>query len=198
MRPPARRTDDAGFSLAELIVYSMILLVVLTMTGTLLVRSLTTQRDVRAVTSATDEAQLASRSVERGVRNAAAVGRLTSPAGEMLVVRTRVASPTVSSWRCQAWFVGDALGGGLYTRSVAASGAGTPAIAMPTSATDLAGWTKLATGVRPGATGGQVFTVSGRAVSYAFSVPAGAKPPVTITTQVTALPQGETGSTPCW
>lgn len=190
------RGAQAGVTLVELLVYSVLLTIILLIVGSVLVRGLLTQRDVRAVSEATTTAQNVAQSVERGVRNAAAVGYSTSATGELLTVRTRVADTSTSAWYCQAWFVDTANGGTVYMLRRPASGAG-PVLVEPSTPAALGEWTRLADEVSPFGSS-TVFQLAGQTVSFDFRVAAGAQKPVGMSSHVTARTQGETGSTPCF
>lgn len=199
-----RRADgDAGITLVELLVYSVLSVVVITVVGSLLVRTLVSQRDVRSVTGATTAAQLVAASVEAGVRNAAAVRPPVTLEGadELLVARVaQVDAAGTPGWRCQGWFY-DASESTLSTRTTPAS-AGSAAITAPTTAGHLATWTVLATGVdlAPGVP--RAFThepgVPAAGVRLDVEVAAGTRKPVRISTRVTQRPQGSTESAPCF
>lgn len=202
MRHPGHRVrqTDAGITLVELLIYSVLMLVVLTLVGTILYRALVSQRDVRDVTDASNAAQLVSASFERGVRNASKIAYTTSAGDELLAVRARVGSSTAPSWACEGWFY-DASALTLYTKTVPAAGAPNPAITAPVSTADYATWTTLARGLSPRAPSTAVFTPDGlpiATVDLNISVAAGQRRPVVIVTQATKRPQGSTESAPCF
>lgn len=92
-----RRTqpDEQGFTLAELIVYSVLLIVVLGMAGSMFVRLIYAQRDIKALSEANNEAQLVFEQVELDLRNADWAE--VSQNGTLLVVRTRLATAVNST-----------------------------------------------------------------------------------------------------
>src|SRR5690625_1021024 len=93
---------DAGFTLVELLIASMLLLVVIAITGGLLIRTLTTQNEVRQLTTASNEGQVTIALIERSLRNAATVDIPSPYNGDLLVVKTRNADPYQSdSWTCR-------------------------------------------------------------------------------------------------
>ncbi len=200
MRAPAPRAEsDRGFTLVELIVYCALLAIVLPLVGTLLHRTLVTQRDVGAVTEASTTSQTVARSVGAGVRNASAISYTTpSSETELLVVRAQVGPAGTPSWMCQGWYY-DGAHDVLYAKRVPAAGAASPAITAPTAA-QLATWTELARGVTP--PGGRVFTPTPSTdpteVTLRFMTAAGERKQALISTSFTKRPQGETGSDPCF
>ncbi len=107
----ARAADgDDGITLVELIVYSIILAFVLAIVGALLINGLTTQRDVRDRTEATNTIQNAFAAVERSVRNSG--GGFIDGGGTLLVVRERIAASTTNAdrWRCAGYFLDESTG----------------------------------------------------------------------------------------
>jgi len=196
------RPADRGVTLVELLVYSALLVLVLTIVGSMLYRALVSQRDVRAVTEASNTAQLVASSVESGVRNAAAI-KYTALAGadELLVARASFGSTVAPSWTCVGWFY-DASEKVLYTRRVSPTGAPTPAITAPSTPANYATWVALADGVVPLTVGAHVFTPAPIAaptmVSVDMKVLAGTRKPTAMSSSFVSRPQGETGSAPCF
>jgi prepilin-type N-terminal cleavage/methylation domain-containing protein len=135
------RGDDRGFTLIELIVYMALLALVIAGLGGVFVAGIGAQRDVASSTSASGEAQLVSRSLVQGIRNASSFTAGTRDAAGQ-VVRARVASTDgagTTTWRCVAWFW-SAGASAVYTASSA-----TGPVAAPTESTPV-GWTLLASG----------------------------------------------------
>ena len=64
------RGPDEGFTLVELIVYSVILLIVMGIAATLFIRTLTAQRDTIAIAEANNLAQVTFKEIEADLRNA--------------------------------------------------------------------------------------------------------------------------------
>lgn len=85
-----RKRDDGGFTLVELMIYAVLMIVVLGIAGSLFIRVLTEQRDIKAMADANNEAQLAFKQLEMDVRNAD--WAQVDAGGTLLVVRTRVAT----------------------------------------------------------------------------------------------------------
>lgn len=159
--------DEQGMGLAELMVYSMLLVVVTAIAGTILITSLTSQRDISAMGSAASQGQNVANSVEEGVRTASALATPTADiVGQRLVARTATYTAAgVPAWQCRTWLF--ATDGSIYVKSASS------AIAAPASLTStaLAGWLKLAQGVTPA--GGTAVTLSGSKVLLDFKVAAG-------------------------
>lgn len=143
--------SERGITLVELLMYSFLLAIVIALIGGLLINGLVTERTVRNSAESTSAGQVAAQSVGHGVRAATAL-HLSAPSGDpqvlmALIVDNALSSPVVS--HCAAWYYG---GGELRTTRADAM------IPMPTSASDVASWTLLASGVEPaGAT--PVFTL---------------------------------------
>jgi type II secretory pathway pseudopilin PulG len=85
-----RKRDDSGFTLVELLVYSVLMIIVLGIAASLFIRLLVEQRDIKAMADANNEAQLAFKQLEMDVRNAD--WAQVDGNGALLVVRTRIAT----------------------------------------------------------------------------------------------------------
>jgi hypothetical protein len=181
----ANRTDE-GFTLVELLVYSLLLVVVISIAGGLLVNSLRAESTVRAVTSASTTAQQTADSVESGLRNSSAfeIQAVNSGADQMLVARVVRGSTAAITWKCAAWYFSRSLGTVRYTE-VAPAASGTATIAAP-SAAALAGWTLLSDRVTP-TSGTTIFSGSQPTLSIAFTTVGGAgKPPVAVSSSASS------------
>lgn len=133
-----RARDDDGITLVELLIYTFLAVIVLTIVGSILINSLRAESQVRDAAQSTSTAQLIAESLGRGVRNASAV-ELSAPTADSLLLRTRSIDASASgSWYCHAWIWS---GGELRTTR-----SSTAINAAPDSAA-LAGWTLLATDV---------------------------------------------------
>lgn len=186
-----RATADAGMSLVELLIYSLLLVTVLAVAGGIIMNSLSTQQTVTTVTSATSAGQLVSASVEQGIRNASAFQVATPTAfGQLLRSRTvRVTPAGVSTWQCQAWF--RTATGDFYARVSPSS-----AIPAPTTAADLTTWTLVSKGVNLPSGVTQAFTGSSGQLTLAVSVDPGDADSVLISTTIVSRPQNDTGTAP--
>ena len=192
-----RRTrDDRGLTLIELLIYTGLMVVVITIVGAILGSALRGQRDVAASAQGNNAGQLVSQSFATGIRSATEITVTTiSPTTQLLVVRTPgTAATAVPS--CRAWYVTTEGGGAVYTTS------STSAIPTP-SAAQLATWTLLAKGIqnstRVGAPAALLTpdATPARSVSFEFTMANGvAGEPILITSSASTR-QTITGSTSC-
>lgn len=124
VRLRAARDDGAdgqeGFSLVELLIYTLFIGVIFALAGGMLISAVSAQGQVTGYTEAADAGQLIARSVEEGVRNASgpageedpnriggilAEPMLADQAGQLLRARVAVgANDGTVVWECQAWF----------------------------------------------------------------------------------------------
>jgi prepilin-type N-terminal cleavage/methylation domain-containing protein len=184
----AKDTSDDGFTLVELVIAAMILVLVLAVVGAMLSSLSTTSRTVNSMTATTTSAQLAAESVERGIRNSSDF-MLTSPSGtdQLLIARTAQGSATLS-WQCVAWYYSAADGSIRYTISPSA-------IAAPTSST-LAQWTVLTKGVTPNV-GTGIFSGSTPNLTIGFTGQSSGAGPVAINSTVVSR-AGSSGTPACY
>jgi len=150
--------------MVELLVYSVLSVVILTISGGMLIMSINTRVQITDISQMTSTGQLIAVSVQEGVRNASGTGGATADTGIKTedsaadgsqLMRARVAVGAENgliAWRCQAWFY-SAETEAVY---MAISDAG--AIEDPvtfsvsndvhTAAAGTANWTLLGDGVR--------------------------------------------------
>lgn len=181
---------DEGFTLIELIVASMLMLIVLAGVGALMVVLMTTPNSVTARESAAGSAQTAANSISSGIRNSSDF-RLTNPIGndQLLVARVAQAGNPIV-WSCAAWYYDSTGNRILYTTSM------TLIPSAPTS-TDLASWHVLDTSVTP-TSGTSIFSSTGAEVDLSFSGAANStSAPQLITTSAISR-AGSTGSPQCY
>lgn len=134
----AQSGDDDGITLVELLIYTFLAVIVLTIVGSILINSLRAESQVRDAAQSSSTAQLIAESLGRGVRNASAV-EISAPAAGSLLLRSRSIDASASgSWYCHAWIWS---GGELRTTRSSA------AISAAPDAATVAGWTLLATDV---------------------------------------------------
>ncbi|TFC66618.1 PilW family protein [Cryobacterium sp. TMT2-4] len=188
---------ERGFSLAELLIYMALLVLVLFVAGGLLVNGLRTQETTQSVTNASTTAQQIARSVQAGVRNASAVTVVTDAVAgtQLLVVRAIGTDPSSTAASCQAWFYTPHNGGSIYTKRTSS-----PATLITVPAGGPQGvWSLLGSGVSPAdPVTARVFNApSGSRVDLKFNVAAGAHPYVLINT-TTYTPQISMVSAPCF
>ena len=137
-----RASEDAGFTVMELIVVALLTTLVLAAVGGIYISTIVAQQTVDGITGASNEGQLAARSIDSAVRNGSEYQLTDDAAGQLLVVRTADADADDLGWFCQAWYYTSAEGGSIRTTTTADG----TAIGMPT-ATELANWTLLVSGV---------------------------------------------------
>lgn len=152
-RVRAARGDD-GMSLVELIVSSMLTVFMLTLIGSLFIRSMDANAAVRATTVTTNEARLQFDEIQRAIRLAVetdvrvGTAPATVPAdgrGDVLIVKSRLNEGNVtdaSTWRCLGWYV-DAAGDLRGVKDT------TIATGVPLTATDPTTWPVISRGVTP-------------------------------------------------
>ena len=200
MTPIARRlrsaaSRDEGLSMAELLVYSVLLGGVLLLVGSLLINSLRTERTVTTVVDATTAAQLATRSIDGAIRNSSGfVLTPVAPSDQVLLARV---SNEDGVYRCVAWYYSDSEG------TIRTTSSATKILPVSWSTADKRkSWTLLAEGVQPAAgkaSTDPILAVSGvtsSMVKLDFRVLAGDNPPATISSSV-AVRLTE-ASTQCW
>ena len=146
----ASRRSESGYTLVELLIYSSLLVLVLTVVGGMLLNTVTSEQKVLDSANANGVSQLISSSVHSGVRNATAL-KITDSADtdndDQLLVVTAVSSDpaaTAAVRVCQAWYYTEQNGGAMYYQR------GTAPIAAPTAdalAHDMTGWTLLGSGL---------------------------------------------------
>lgn len=190
-----RIRDERGITLIELIIYSALMVVIITIVGGILGVALTGQRDIAASSSGSNSGQLVAQSISTGVRSATEITvKTVSPSTQMLIIRTPGKAATASA-RCQAWYFTTDNGGAVYSKS------STSAIPTPTAA-QLATWTKLASGVQLSTRTGAPATIltadstPTRSVTFEWAMSNAASKPILISSTASTR-QTVTGSTSC-
>ena len=112
-----RASDDAGFTLMELIVVALLTSLVLAAVGGIYISTVVAQRTVEGITGASNGGQLAARSIDSAVRNASEYEIADS--GRLLVVRSADADADELGWFCQAWYFSSANGGSIRSTTTA-------------------------------------------------------------------------------
>lgn len=180
--------SERGFTLIELMIYSMLSIVVLLIVGGFLINSLRAENTVRDSTEATTSGQLVSQSIGKAIRNASAFQSTTPFAGAVMLTARTTRSAT--EWDCQAW---------TYSNGEIRTTTSTTAIPAPT-ASSVQGWTLLSDSIVPVA-GTPVLDISGHQVDLNFQVSTGTGKPVLIrTSALSRQPVPVTGveSAPCF
>lgn len=193
MRASSSASRDEGISLVELLIYMFLSITVLTIIAAVLINSLRAENIVRTASQATDTAQLAAQSLNRGIHNASAI-EVSTPAPGLELIRTRsIDSTSAGTWRCQAWVVADGR-----IRTFTSNSAITP----PLTSAETSAWLLLAEGVEP-VDGDPYFSLATdeRSVSVRFAVSNSTDVPITIdSTIVSKQPIPSTGkvTSPCF
>jgi competence protein ComGC len=171
-----RLRSDEGFTLAELIMYCLILSVVLSVAAGIMISGSIAEKTVRVVVGATTESQLTADNIETGIRNSSGY-TLTVPTLGGQLVRARVAQGTTETvWVCAAWYYSPTVqNGSLWYKASTTE----TSVAAPT-ASGLSTWTLLANDVKPG-TGSDVFSTGSNQLLFSFTTEAGNDPPASVT-----------------
>ena len=193
------QSSNAGLTLVELLIYSVLMVVVLLVVGGILTSALRGQNTVSSTTQASTAGQLVSRSVGHGIRNASSVWHsLPGADPEILMART-MRSDAAGTWICQAW----AFNGGAVRTTTS-----TGPISATQTATTLLSWTLLGVGMQSVSAGSApIFTVTGNPVAPYIDpyrvdlnlevVTAGSRPMLVQTSSVSRQPTAATGD-PCF
>lgn len=170
--------DQGGISLIEVIMYSTLTAVVLSVLAGMLYAGFQTQAVTGDRNNATGAALVVSNSLQTSIRNASAV----AVTNRRLMARV---ARGASGWQCVAWALTD-------NNSVVYKAA-----ASAITSTDYSTWTVLATGASGGLTGGAAFSGSDTEVSYSFRFVSGTVTvPVAGAATATAFGPGSPES--CW
>ncbi|POH68482.1 MULTISPECIES: hypothetical protein [Cryobacterium] len=191
MRQTPQTNRTAGFTLVELLIYSLLLVLVVFIGGGLLAGSSRTTTLVRSMTTATSLAQKLTSSVQAGVRDAVAIKTPYTPtvaavgvAGTQLLVVETTTGGATSSTQCQAWFYVPSHGGQLFVRTVPLAAIVPPNVAylasLPanTPAAAPTGWQIWGEGVNQ--SGALPFTRTGNQIGISLSIDAGTSPDVKV------------------
>ncbi|WP_140425700.1 hypothetical protein [Cryobacterium sp. N19] len=118
-----------GMSLVELIIYTSLAGVILTLVGGFLVTTLRAERELVSAVQTTNTTQVIVEAIRADVRNA---NQITVRGQDLLIVKT-AGRNTDLTWTCQAWFFHD---GSVYSKETAT---GTP-LKAPNSS-EIVSWT---------------------------------------------------------
>jgi hypothetical protein len=177
MSPQPRASAENGVTLVELLVYSVLLVTVLLIVGTIMISTQNIGLIVRESTTTASAAQLAATSIETGVRNATAVKLTDIGDDQLLQVRTAGADPNNVVWRCQSWYFSDSAGTIRYLSSASDAVPVASPIGEPTN------WGLLVNNVEP-SSGSGIFTQSGNSITMDFHGTTADSAPVVIRTSV--------------
>jgi len=189
-RARTRHTDE-GFTLPEVVMYSMLLTIVLAVAASIMISGSIAERTVRTVTGASTAAQLAADSIETGIRNSSAFVIVEPTAGTQMLAARVAQGQDLLVWACASWYWSPSVDDGSIWYKTSAT-----AIAAPTSNADLSTWTRLVDEVTPSG-GANVFTLSGDHLAFSFEKAAGNDPPVQVSSSSTSRAEIEE-STPCF
>jgi type II secretory pathway component PulJ len=187
-----RRIDsrpEEGFTMIELVIAMMLLVLVLGIVGAMIGSLSSTSKTVQSFTSTSSSAQVAAESIERGIRNSSDF-LLTTPSGtdQMLVARTAQGGATLT-WLCVAWYYSSANGGSIRTTT-------SPSAISAPSSSALASWSLLTTGVTP-VSGTSIFSGASPQLTIAFNGSAPGSAPVAINSTAVGR-AGSSGTPACY
>lgn len=168
----------AGISLVEVIMYSTLTVLVLTVVASLFYVGFQTQAVAGDRDTATGHAQLVANTLQSSIGNASAISVTGSS------VQARVATGT-SGWQCEAWVVTDDQ---KLVYRISDS---------PITDTDYGSWTLLATGVSGGLSGGEAFSGTANQLDYSLRFASGSVT-VPIAGAATATAFGPGSPESCW
>lgn len=196
-RPQIPAQQDRGLTLVELLMTMMLLVLVISVTGTILLNALRVQANEQGVANGTGSAQSLTRSIARGIGNSSSFTvDPVSAAGQLLhsrVVSTALGGTTTAT--CQAWYYSKTYSA-LFSQTK--SSAITTAPTVTSSTVAPTGWAILATGVAlPSSASAPFVSVSSTLLSVNLTVAAGsAARPVVIDTSIGTATQSDTASSP--
>lgn len=170
--------EEAGMTLVEVIMYSALTALVLSVLGSLLLVGFRTQAAVGGRDAATGAAQVVSNSVQTAVRNASSI----SVSGTLL--KARVATGDIG-WQCVAW--------ALTADNKLVYKAAPVAI----TSTDYSTWAVLAVGASGRLAGGAAFSGGSTQVSYSLAFTSGSVT-VPVAGVATANAYGTGSPESCW
>ncbi|HRN28265.1 MAG TPA: hypothetical protein PK781_02015 [Terrimesophilobacter sp.] len=168
-----RVASDDGLTLVELLVYSLLLVGVMLIVGTIMISSLNIEQMVRTSTQSASSAQLAASSIESGVRNGTAVAVEHEGDDRVVLVRTAGSDPATVTWHCAAWYFSESAGTIRYSQSASDASP----ITVPSS--EPLDWALLASGVEA-VESNEVFSFSGGTLTIEFQGTSDSMQPVLI------------------
>ncbi|TFD87758.1 hypothetical protein [Cryobacterium serini] len=145
-----RRSNEAGYTLVEVLIYSSLMVLIFTLVGGILLNAMESEQKVLASADANGVSQLIVTSISSGMRNATQLdlpeNTPDDPDDQLLVLTTVSSDPaqTAADRVCQAWFYTEENGGAMYYQRGA-----TPEAINATSVDNLTGWTLLGSGLFP-------------------------------------------------
>lgn len=190
MKPDPRVRSEDGFTLVELLVYCLLMVIVVTIASGILITVMKNTTTVTAMNETTSADQLAVDSIDSSIRNSSDF-QLTNPSGTDQLLITRMASTAAGpiTWSCMAWYYSAAGTGSIRSmRSITTI--------LPPTAAGLATWTLLADGVSP-LSGTSIFTATAKQVTVKFKSASANQTPIGITSAAVSR-AGASGSPACY
>ncbi|MDJ0376021.1 hypothetical protein [Cryobacterium sp. PH31-L1] len=212
---------QAGYTLVELLIYSSLLVLILTVVGGMLLNTITSEDKVIASADANAVSQLIASSVHSGVRNATKVqvtettdtGDATENDNQLLLVTSvsSDAAKTAAARVCQAWYYTGVNGGAMYYKRMTPPelvDGGTAVkpfdgVTADSLAGDVSGWTLLGSGLSDTDADSQLIFIDlgsdNPSISLNFAINAdGDSSPALISTTVTSRQSTASDGTPCF
>ncbi|MGO4691321.1 PilW family protein [Glaciibacter sp. 2TAF33] len=190
MSADAQDRFEDGFTLVELLVYCMLLVLVFAIASAMLISVMKNSKTVTAMNETTSAGQLAVDSIDSSIRNSSDF-QLTNPSGTDQLLITRTASTVAGpvTWSCMAWYYSSSGAGSI--RSMRSS-----TTILPPTATELATWTLLDDGVTP-LTGTAIFSATPKQITVSFKSASPNQTPIGITSAAVSR-AGASGSPACY
>ena len=146
-RAQRRPRSEAGYTLVELLIYSSLLVLILTVVGGMFINTLASEQRVLDSADANTVSQLISDSVHSGVRNATALSLTQYPDtdNQLLVLKTSDSrSESAADRICQAWYYTESNGGAMYFKRFSA---GVTVLTALTVSDEMDGWMLMGQGL---------------------------------------------------
>lgn len=185
--------DDRGITLAELIVYGVMLVIVTGITATFMIQALRVNDDVTAVSRASNYSQLSVAQLGRDIRNAGTVN--VADGGRLLVLTTRQAmASSADKWVCVGYYL-DENDGVLRRKTEVPSTGNTTKAALIAAGSSLEAivdhWPVYQSGIVdiPSVTPFEVLSPPNPTVSIGLRALAKERKPVDLNTQTALRPQ---------
>jgi type II secretory pathway pseudopilin PulG len=170
-----KQKRESGFGLVELVIYIALTLIILSAVGSVVVSMVKVQNQVMDTANSSEQAQLVTRVIGSGVRNATALDLQTLPNGDQILRMRTATSAATPTWICSALYV-DVPTKTIKSRSSAV------AIGTPTQQ-ELSGWASLGSGISS-VQGVPILQLSGNTLRLQFSSQVAAETPIVIRTTI--------------
>ncbi|GAA4177738.1 type II secretion system protein [Gryllotalpicola koreensis] len=156
-------TED-GFTLVELLIYTMLLAIVLVIVGGFMFNSISSSNTIRTTSQASTEGQLIASSLQAGIENATAVTGTDYPDGSALVMARVATRGATLDWQCEAWYY-SAADKAVYTTTTHPA----VAITLPTGG-PKGSWSLLGDGIVPVTDGTGPLALHGTSYSASLDI----------------------------